>query len=232
MCKQINIYMTNVQCLADNKLYNSLYDYVLQYRKNKVDRLRFERDKRLSLGAEALLIKACRDFGVKYKTQCVITGKGTKPCFEKNDFCFNLSHGGEMAMCAAGEIDIGCDIEKISEINLGVAKKFFKKTEYEYITSFKTKTEQQKAFFKIWTLKESYIKCTGLGLGIPLNSFQINIADSTPTISGIENASMYDLHQFIVENEYVAALCVKSDSGALKIRHIECDIGDFVDWHL
>ncbi len=39
------------------------------------------------------------------------------------------------------------------------------------------------AFYKLWTIKESYIKQSGEGLRTPLNSFEININKDTITVS-------------------------------------------------
>ena len=47
---------------------------------------------------------------------------------------------------------------------------FFNSPEAEYIAASQDKN---RAFFKLWTLKESYMKMTGRGMSIPLDSFEV-----------------------------------------------------------
>ena len=59
---------------------------------------------------------------------------------------------------------------------LEVADRFFHLKEAVYI---KSAEDKNKAFFTLWTLKESYMKMTGRGMDIPLDSFEV-----VPTTDG------------------------------------------------
>lgn len=51
-----------------------------------------------------------------------------------------------------------------------VAQHYFSPAESEYMNS---EPDKDRAFFTIWTLKESYMKMTGQGLSLALDSFEI-----------------------------------------------------------
>ena len=64
-------------------------------------------------------------------------------------------------------------MELIEKIDLNVAKRFFSETEYDFLSGKNTEEEKTVSFYRIWTLKESYVKALGEGLSIPLNAFDI-----------------------------------------------------------
>ena len=83
---------------------------------------------------------------------------------------FNITHSGAYVVGVQSDCEVGCDIEKIDAVPLEIAEHYFRPTECEYIKSAKDKN---RAFFTLWTLKECYMKMTGRGLSIPLDSFEI-----------------------------------------------------------
>lgn len=91
---------------------------------------------------------------------------------------FNISHSNDFVVCIIDDKPIGIDIEQVKQIEYrDIAKNFFTTSEYNYIFKQNLESEINK-FYKIWTLKESYIKCKGKGLSIPLKSFSIDIDKS------------------------------------------------------
>lgn len=136
---------------------------------------------------------------------------------------FNLSHSGGVALYAvARERQIGIDIEhlrSLSEVE-PIAKRFFSTREYEELRALPP-SQQHDAFFRYWTLKEAYIKATGLGLSLPLNQFEVSLAPgesavlfSNPVDS--QEASHWSLKELSPGHGYVAAIAVKGDSWQLK----------------
>ena len=69
---------------------------------------------------------------------------------------------------------VGVDIELVKDIDTDLARRFFSFTEYQWLIG-KPLSLQRDSFYSLWTLKESYIKCLGKGLSIPLNSFSFSI---------------------------------------------------------
>jgi len=76
-----------------------------------------------------------------------------------------------MVICAVSEKPIGCDVEKVKEANLKVADRFFTEKEVEYLNAL-DKDNRADAFFRLWTMKESYMKMTGEGMKLALDQFE------------------------------------------------------------
>jgi 4'-phosphopantetheinyl transferase len=73
---------------------------------------------------------------------------------------FNLSHTRGLVVCAATlDNDIGIDVEVSNSIKdeLEIAERFFAPDEVSLLRSV-AKNQRSKAFARIWTLKEAYIK--------------------------------------------------------------------------
>lgn len=139
----------------------------------KIKRYKFKNDKILSLGAAILL-----DIGLKRigeRNIKIIHNDYGKPYFKDFEkINFNISHSGEYVVCCFSDKEIGVDIEKIRNHNIEIAKSFFCETEFNYIKKFNG-YEQSKAFLRLWTMKESYVKKIGVGLHMPLNKFEIKL---------------------------------------------------------
>ena len=151
------------------------YPLLSRIRKGKVSRFRFDKDKKLSSGAYLLLKKLLEEKNVT--NPIFKKAKYEKPYISNYpDTYFNLSHSGKYVMCAVSDTPIGVDIEyNDPHIDLNIARNYFFNTEYENIINSDNPSNE---FFKYWVLKESYMKYTGLGFHLNLDSFEIIIKDS------------------------------------------------------
>ncbi|CAM0913710.1 unnamed protein product [Alopecurus aequalis] len=92
---------------------------------------------------------------------------------------FNISHTTSLIACGiAMHAHIGIDIEekkrKTTKSVLSLARRFFTPSETDYIADISDLDAQRKEFFKLWTLKEAFVKALGLGIsGAPFNEFSI-----------------------------------------------------------
>ncbi len=92
-----------------------------------------------------------------------------RPYFEEG-FDFNISHAGEYVICAfSKDVNLGVDIEKISDINFDHFNKIMTPNQWNDIHA---STNPTTTFFDYWTMKESVIKADGRGLSIPLLQIQ------------------------------------------------------------
>lgn len=96
-----------------------------------------------------------------------------------NDIRFNLSHNNQliiMAVCVGDEI--GCDIEDpMRKVNIPtITKRFFAAQEHQQLSKL-SGMDQQQQFFRCWTLKEAFVKATGVGISLGLDTFYFSFAD-------------------------------------------------------
>ena len=182
-------------CNVENLDLKRAYKLVSDKRKEKIDFYRFDKDKKLSCGVYLLLMKLLEEENVQnpvFKLE-----KYEKPYISNvENIHFNLSHSRNFVCCAISDEEIGCDIEFIdSEINLDIAKNYFFNSEYENIIKSKDKPDE---FFKYWVLKESYMKYTGLGFNLDLDSFEIIIDKKIKLKNDDENLkfSLFDIGEY------------------------------------
>jgi len=161
-------------CNVENLDLKKGYELVSDKRKEKIDFYRFEKDKKLSCGAYLLLQNLLYEEGITKPE--FETGKYGKAyiCNYENVY-FNVSHSGKMVCCAISDREIGADVEyNDPTIDLNIAKNYFYNSEYENIMKSANPSNE---FFRYWVLKESYMKYTGLGFNLDLDSFEIIIDD-------------------------------------------------------
>lgn len=140
--------------------------------------------KQISLWAKQMLVNKIKEKVLDFNTEINYSEKG-KPFFVFNpSLQFSISHTNEYIAIAFSEKPIGIDIEKERKSKLEIAYRFFHPKETEYLESIKDIKEQNKAFTKIWTVKESYVKCIGTGIANNFKSFYIEIPKE-PSLSQI-----------------------------------------------
>lgn len=158
--------------LETPQLYDAACAAVSPARRQKADRFRFPEDRRLCLGAELLLRYVLRVHGAEFPDEFVYGPQG-KPQLPEGSLQFSLSHSGDWVICAAGSCAVGCDIEKIAPVDLRVANRFFSPGEAANIAAQPTPEARTELFYRYWVLKESFLKAVGLGLSLPMDTFEI-----------------------------------------------------------
>lgn len=143
-----------------------------------IDRIRMPQDKRLSLAAGILLDEGLRTYGLREARVHVCKGEYGKPYFpDFPEIHFNLSHSGNAALAVFADREVGCDIELRKRANEALARRFFCAREADWMLAAAEEKEREDRFYRIWTLKESFLKATGQGLHLPLDSFCFTIRD-------------------------------------------------------
>ncbi len=169
----------------------------------RIANLRSETDKRLVITAHRLL---CYALKTQYSRSPVeddwASGQQGKP-YLKNapSIHFNISHSGSIAMCALHDAPVGIDVEAVRRVDEGVEKRFMSEQElYVYNAAL----DRVSMFYKIWTLKESYVKFCGRGLGTALHQLTV-YPDGDRIVSNVSGCG-FSLVNVKVPG-YQAALC-------------------------
>ncbi|EJQ37426.1 phosphopantetheine-protein transferase domain protein [Bacillus cereus BAG5X1-1] len=229
----MEIYAVKIMDISDQKI-DEICLWIDEDKRCKLEKFINKKDKLRTLIGE-LLIRTLINKRFKLSNKDIIMGKNQygKPYFKYNPrYNFNISHSENFVVCAIDDKPIGIDIEKIKHIEYEeIAKNFFSKTEYNYITQGDLKC-QIGNFYEIWTLKESVVKCSGRGLSMPLKSFSVEIG-SDKNIKVIFNSNgeknLYSLALFDIDTEYKMAVCSlsKKSSSSIKMLDQNSLINDF-----
>ena len=166
-------YKYDIRDLTDAE-YDKWYSLMSEDKQLRVDRFRFVDDKKRTVVGEMLARKAIAEwcsvapesieFGIK---------EHGKPYAKDLAVEFNISHSGDMVVCAVDDKPVGIDIEQIRPIDLTVAKRICTDEELLYLFchnpteqdfTYTTDKEILTRFFELWTAKEAYGKCIGEGV--------------------------------------------------------------------
>jgi 4'-phosphopantetheinyl transferase len=147
--------------------------------RERAGRFLYARDRILFIAAHLLMRAVLGELlGEPPSAFRFIAGANGKPVAHLGDrpapVAFNLSHtAGIVGVAAAARSDwlIGFDLEGASrEPSLGIARDQFSEPEVAWLNSL-PEPMQANGFLQLWTLKEAFIKATGVGLSADLKSF-------------------------------------------------------------
>lgn len=187
----------DVRPLLGESGYRKYWKQVPDFRQEKADKYHFPMGRALSVGAWVLWQQAREQYRLSEKT------------------VFNLSHSGCYALCSAETqpnswIQVGCDVERISDYREGIARRFFCPEEYGRIQGQENPDERERMFFRYWVLKESFLKATRQGMAMALDSFSFAVKEGAHPV--LESCSApyqkedYFFREFALES-YRAAVC-------------------------
>ncbi|MBO4889746.1 MAG: 4'-phosphopantetheinyl transferase superfamily protein [Lachnospiraceae bacterium] len=215
------LYVSDID--ATEELLGKWYAAMPSARRQRCDRFRSEADRRRCIMAYALLVHALGDIGVSEgDIPDMREGADGKPFFEDIPVCFNISHAGERVAVAVSDSQVGCDVECRSDNALRVAKRFFAPEEYAFLESLEDEESQRAEFTKLWTMKESVIKCCGEGIRRVLSDFSVTDEHGnrkkTVTLPGKDER--YHIKEFAGEGGYCYSVCTVSENIEDGIRRI------------
>lgn len=152
-------------------------EHLLPARRKRMERYLQEEDRARCLVAGLMLRYA---LGEGYGERLAF-GPNGKPYLNDGSLFFNLSHAGEYVAMALSAYEVGVDIERVLPYSASVAKKCFTAEERAWLKD----RNEDRAFYSLWTGKESVMKATGLGFSMPPEHFHVlPVLDGPHSIGG------------------------------------------------
>lgn len=159
-------------------------------------------------------------------------GGGGKPglALAPNDASirFNLSHSKTIGVLAVTVgMEVGVDVEDVRPIEREVAKRYFSAAEFASMEGL-DEQEWLDAFYRCWTRKEAILKAEGLGLRIPLDSFDVSVRAEEPAklLAARPEAKLsakWQLHPFEAATGTMGALAIGDASARIRMSALPTD---------
>ena len=129
-----------------------------------------------------LLAQALKEeYQIDFTEDMIALMANGKPCFKELPIFFNISHCSGMAVCALADVPVGVDVETGRRVKDSIMHRVLSPWEQAYVKEqvyVKEQPESVERFLELWTLKESFIKMTGEGLRIPLDTVDFRLRES------------------------------------------------------
>jgi 4'-phosphopantetheinyl transferase len=196
--------------------------------KARADRFHFANDRKRFVAARGLVRTLLGKYLQRPPASLEFSyGKHGKPFLSgeniSSGLCFNVSHSaGVAAYAIARGRNLGVDVELVRAEFGGenIARRYFSSHEVSDLLTLPAEG-RAKGFFHCWTRKEAYLKATGMGLQIPLDSFAVSLLPDRPAefLEGVE--SRWHLAAYDPVEGYVAALVY--DGAPCGIQYISAE---------
>ncbi|MBO4864928.1 MAG: 4'-phosphopantetheinyl transferase superfamily protein [Eubacterium sp.] len=147
------------------------FDMLPDWRKEKAEKIVHEKARIESIVAGHLLIYAlsryagCSETEVRAALDSEKHDKDNRSIGLHNAIYYNISHSGNYIAVAVSDKPVGVDVETKDDKDFKVTSRMFTEEDKNFIG------DSQDRFRQVWTLKESFLKCTGQGISVPLNCF-------------------------------------------------------------
>ena len=169
-----------------------------------------------ALGLELLSRGLKEKYGLELRTEenpegevSISKGPHGKPYLEGYPgIYFNISHCDGLAVCGIGDAELGIDVEVIRPYKENLARRVLAEEELEQLAQC-GEEERAERFIRFWTLKESYVKAVGCGMGILLRE-----AVFFPEPEGEIRCSVpgYAFVQRKVDERRILSVCVRRET--------------------
>lgn len=156
--------------------------------------------------ARRLLCECLSKSGISSDIGSISFGAHGKPYLaEYPDIHFNLTHADGIAACIVSRRECGIDAERVRKFPEKVLRRVFSEKERQTIEGL-PENERDLYFFRLWTLKEAYVKMLGVGISYPMRDVEFSV--SGDVISA--NVTGCRFSQRVLQGgSYVVSVCVR-----------------------
>ncbi len=151
-----------------------------------------------------------------------VIGAHGKPSLPGTGLFFNKSDSGSLtAFALSDECEVGIDLQEIlpyKDRYDRLARRFFRPEEQEALALLEG-DRRAESFFRLWTIKESYLKYTGRGIGGGLSSFRIDFENRLILPDQGGTAAFRIFTPECLKESYVLSLCAGSLPASIPILY-------------
>lgn len=176
----MQIWYADVSDMTEKQMQEYLAE-LSEFRQEKVNKLRYERDKKLSVAAGILLDRALKGCHLAEKDcHYQIMEYGKLILTDHPEIAFNISHSGCVAALifhkeTRTDLSCGIDIEMIQGGREKIVNRLFSESDREQYKKLEPSAADE-YFARVWTRMEAFGKMTGKGLDFS-DPVQKNVMD-------------------------------------------------------
>lgn len=209
----VYVYAADIRNLKDPKKYPELLQNLTSKDKTEILDSRYI-NKRIGYLGLALLLKEVFSRH-KISDSVCLADIYKNPILDK--FYISFSSSKNLIICAVSEHEIGCDIEKIREAPQNLPTIYFSKLERDYLKSFQSQYIDEE-YYRLYTLKESYIKMTGEQIARPAKTFEVVIGEDIEIYRNDQTEICW-IEEYYIPG-YQLSVCSKDSQFASEITFI------------
>ena len=194
-------YIKQTEKLPDEIFYKFLLKLPEQF-KEQILAYKHWQSAQASLLGKILLTYGFKELNLDYSLHDIQVDAKDRP-FINDSIDFNISHSGEYVIAAIStNAKVGIDIEKHRKLKMNIAERYFDGRECNEID---TSSNSSLAFFDLWAIKESAIKCDGRGVEVLSKTHKQYQETNLNTV--ICDAITYYYQQIVIEENYSCCVC-------------------------
>lgn len=189
--------------------YNNAKGFLPSNLISKTERFKFLEDRQRSLIGELMVRKFYREkLGIE-ELKFGLNEQEKPFLLDFPNEHFNISHSGDFVVVAFSHENLGVDVEMIGKDRRSVAERFFTVREIEQMRICQALDDQIHFFYKLWTLKESYMKAIGRGMTMSLSSFSFIFNDDVAVLDFTDNDPDWNFHSQLWKDKAYLSICSK-----------------------
>jgi 4'-phosphopantetheinyl transferase len=221
--QMVQVFATAIKDVPPRFFCEDLLPFLTPQKKERLERFVHAEDVLRALMGERLIRDIVkREFALEDAAIRIVTNAYGKPFLSGYPgFHFNLSHSGRWVVCAVGAQQVGIDVEQTDKTDWETATSFFSDEEKHDLWA-KSAADMMSHFYQIWTLKESFVKCTGRGFSTDPGSFTIKMENDRIYLRDSFDAidDRYCFKIFDLDCDYVLAACSEGETFANDITKV------------
>lgn len=193
--------------IAAGESYHRLYAGLSPERRRRTDRNKNEEDRHHSVAAAYLLRCGFERLNIPCDTVKLCENEHGKPYLENySGVEFSISHSGGLVICAFAAENIGCDVQRITQVKPDISRRFCE-SEFRHIQACSSEQAKRELLFRYWTLKESFVKAVGTGFSLPFDSFSLDLSGESVEIRQSFDSRQYYFKEPELMEGYKCAVC-------------------------